>query len=73
MNVVKIQVWIAISVYVLVAILKQELQLPRSLSDILHILSITLFERMPIPEVLTTFSMQDPMGGSCNQLPLFDL
>jgi hypothetical protein len=71
-NAVKIQVWIAIGVYVLVAILKQELQLPRSLSDILHILSITLFERMPIPEVLTTFSMQDPMGGSCNQLPLFD-
>jgi hypothetical protein len=72
-NAVKIQVWIAVSVYVLVAILKKELQLPRSLSDILQILSITLFERMPIPEVLTTFSMQDPMGGSCNQLPLFDL
>jgi len=71
-NAVKIQVWIAISVYVLVAILKKELQLPRSLSDILQILSITLFERMPIPEVLTTFSTQDPMGGSCNQLPLFD-
>jgi len=72
-NAVKTQIWIAISIYVLVAILKKEHQLPRSLSDILQILSITLFERMPIPQVLTAFPMQDPMGGPCNQLPLFDL
>jgi len=70
---VKTQIWIAISIYVLVAILKKEHQLPRSLRDILQILSITLFERMPIPQVLTAFPMQDPMGGPCNQLPLFDL
>jgi hypothetical protein len=72
-NAVKTQIWIAISVYVLVAILKKELHLDRSLSEILQLLSIPLFERMPIPWVLTAFPMQDPMGGSCNQLPLFDL
>ncbi len=72
-NAVKTQIWIAISVYVLVAILKKEFLLPRSLSEILQILSITLFERMPIPQVLTAFAVQDPMSGSGNQLPLFDL
>ncbi len=71
-NAVKTQIWIAISVYVLVAILKKEFLLPRSLSEILQILSITLFERMPIPQVLTAFAVQDPMSGSCNQLQLFD-
>jgi hypothetical protein len=47
MNAVKTQVWSAISVYVLVAILKKELQLPRSLYELLQILSLTLFERVP--------------------------
>src|SRR5207248_6210240 len=47
-NAVKTQVWIAISVYVLVAIVKKELRLERSLSDILQILSVTLFEKSSI-------------------------
>jgi hypothetical protein len=47
-NAVKIQVWIAISVYVLVAIVKKELGVERSLSEILQILSLTLFEKTPI-------------------------
>ncbi len=72
-NAVKTQVWIAISVYVLVAILKKEFQLPRSLSEILQILSLTLFERTPLSQVVTVFPVQDSMDDPCNQLPLFDL
>ncbi len=72
-NAVKTQVWIAISVYVLVALLKKEFQLPRSLSEILQILSLTLFERVPLSQVVTAFPVQDSMDDPCNQLPLFDL
>jgi len=72
-NAVKTQIWIAISVYVLVAILRKELRLSRSLSEILQILSVTLFERVPLSQVVTAFPVQDLMDDSCNQLPLFDL
>ena len=47
-NAVKTQVWVAVSVYVLVAILKKRLQLPQSLYTILQVLSVTLFEKMPV-------------------------
>jgi hypothetical protein len=73
MNAVKTQVWSAISVYVLVAILKKELQLPRSLYELLQILSLTLFERVPLSQVVTEFPEQDLLDDSCNQLSLFDL
>jgi Domain of unknown function (DUF4372)/Transposase DDE domain len=72
-NAVKTQVWIAISVYVLVAILKKELRLERSLYEILQILSVTLFERVPIHQALSLTTVPDPTIDSCNQLPLFDL
>jgi hypothetical protein len=72
-NAVKTQVWIAISVYVLVAIVKKELRLPRSLADILQILSLTLFERVPLSHVVTAFPEQDLLNDPCNQLSLFDL
>lgn len=72
-NAVKTQVWIAISVYVLVAIVKKELRLGRSLSEILQILSVTLFEKTLISQVLTTFESQIPDSPSHNQLTLFDL
>ena len=52
-NAVKTQVWIAISVYVLVAIVKKELELERSLYEILQILSVTLFEKTPIFQALS--------------------
>ena len=51
-NAVKTQIWIAITVYVLVAIVKKQLNLDRSLSEILQIVSVTLFEQIPIFEVL---------------------
>ena len=52
-NAVKTQVWVAISVYVLVAILKKELRLERSMGEIMQILSLTLFEKVPISRVLS--------------------
>jgi len=73
LNAVKTQVWIAISVYLLVAILKKELQLDRSLYEILQILSVTLFERVPIHQALSLMPVPDSMSELCNQLSLFDL
>jgi len=72
-NAVKTQVWIAISVYVLVAILRKELRLPRSLYEILQILSVTLFEKTPVFEVLTGPNYQNADSSCSNQLTLFDL
>jgi hypothetical protein len=72
-NAVKTQVWIAVSVYVLVAILRKDLKLERSLSEILQILSVTPFEKTPIFQALSTPSVPNPEGACCNQLQLFDL
>src|SRR4051812_17355668 len=72
-NAVKTQVWIAISVYVLVAIVRKELGLERSLSEILQILSLTLFEKTPVLQALSEQKPQDPVPTSSNQLNLFDL
>jgi hypothetical protein len=72
-NAVKTQVWIAISVYVLVAIVKKELGLERSLSEILQILSLSLFEKTPIFRALNEQKPQDPEPPFSNQLSLFDL
>ena len=72
-NAVKTQVWTAISVYVLVAILKKELRLEHSLYELLQILSVTLFERVPIHQVLARLATQNDVECSGNQLPLFDL
>lgn len=72
-NAVKTQIWIAISVYVLVAIVRKQLQLDRSLSEILQILSVTLFEKEELSRVVTTLDVRTEPHGSCNQLNLFDL
>ena len=72
-NAVKTQVWIAISVYVLVAIVKKELKLDRSLYEILQILSVALFEKTPIFEALSCSNYTNHNVASPNQLPLFDL
>jgi len=72
-NAVKTQVWIAISVYVLVAIVKKELKLPRSLYEILQILSLTLFEKMPILQALSQTSVLNSETQTPNQRTLFDL
>ena len=72
-NTVKTQIWIAISVYVLVAIIKKQLDLELSLGEILQILSITLFEQVPISEVLVNTVSQNEECQFHNQLFLFDL
>ena len=58
-NAVKIQVWIAISVYVLVAIVRKELGIDRSLNEILQILSVTIFEKTPIFQALSEQKTQE--------------
>lgn len=72
-NAVKTQIWIAISVYVLVAIIKKELKLERSLHEILQIISILLFEKTPLKQALTEnlYTLKEPQND--NQLSLFNL
>jgi IS4 transposase len=70
-NAVKTQVWVALCVYVLVAILKKELRLDRSLGDILQILSLALFEKTPILQVLSRSATAVPDCDARKQLSLF--
>ena len=72
-NAVKIQVWIAISGYVLVAIVRKELGIDRSLNEILQILSVTIFEKTPIFQALSEQKTQESDPGQRNQMMLFDL
>ena len=72
-NAVKTQVWIAISVYVLVAIVKKELKLERSLHEILQVLSLTLFEITPVFEALHDTPTPNSKHPFPNQGSLFDL
>ena len=71
-NAVKTQVWIAISTYVLVAIMKKRLKIDLSLYTILQILSISLFEKKPIYQVLTESSYKNKMTSGPIQLKLFE-
>ena len=72
-NAVKTQIWIAVSVYVLVAIIRKRLRLEASLYQILQILSVTLFEKTPILRALQATDSQLDLVDSGNQLILFDL
>jgi len=72
-NAVKTQIWIAVSVYVLVAIIKKELGLDQSLYTILQVLSITLFEQTPLLSAFSQTDYKTQIGDSDNQLALFDL
>jgi transposase len=71
-NAVKTQIWIAICVYVLVAILKKELKIERSLGEILQILSVTPFEKEPLSQLLSKFDMSNQLVDSSKQLMLFN-
>ena len=71
-NAVKTQIWIAISVYVLVAIVKKRLKLDLSLYTILQILSVTLFEKTPILQALSQHDYKIEGAPSHRQLDLFD-
>lgn len=70
-NAVKTQIWIAISVYVLVAIVKKRLDMEPSLYTLLQILSVTLFEKMPIHQALTLDETKSTDIETSNQLNLF--
>ena len=72
-NAVKTQVWIAISVYVLVAIVKRELHVDRSLTEILQVLSLTLFEKTPLFQAFTIENLTHLEHPDHNQLRLFDI
>lgn len=71
-NAVKTQIWIAISIYVMVAIIKKTLKIELTLYTILQILSVSLFEKVPIFQLLTSTQYQDVERCSHNQLNLFD-
>ena len=72
-NAVKTQIWIALSVYVLVAIVRKRLALDISLYQLLQILSVTLFEKMPISTAVFDIGSQFDQVDDGNQLQLFDL
>jgi hypothetical protein len=71
-NAVKTQIWIAVSVYVLVAIVKKRLNLSISLYEMLQILSLTMFERIPLDQLLMKTDTDTNDGTSINQLDLFE-
>ena len=72
-NAVKTQVWTAITVYVLVAIVKKRLAIALPLYTILQILSVTLFEKVSLPQLLTNFDPGNDTAAIPNQLSLFEL
>jgi len=72
-NAVKTQVWIAISVYVLIAIVRKELKIERSLAEILQILSLTLFEKTPLIQAFSRENDPNQKSDIPNQPSLFDL
>nr|CRH06315.1 Transposase [Candidatus Magnetococcus massalia] len=71
-NAVKTQIWIAISVYVLVAIIKKKLKLEASLYTILQILSVSIFEKTPFLQMVTNRDVVVSQYNQTNQLKLFD-
>jgi hypothetical protein len=71
-NAVKTQIWIGVSVYVLVAILHKELGLKISLSQVLQILSVNAFEQVPLVQLVTNVPSQDELPDSRNQLMLWN-
>jgi hypothetical protein len=72
-NAVKTQIWIAVSVYVLIAIIKKKLQLEASLYTLLQILSVTLFEKMPLQQAFPDIEYIPPKGEPRMQLNLFTI
>ena len=72
-NAVKTQIWIAVSVYVLVAIVRKRLNLDVSLYTLLQVLSLTLFEKMPLQQAFPDSKHRSESLGICNQLNLFTI
>ena len=70
-NAVKTQIWIAVSVYVLVAIVRKKLNIDASLYTLLQVLSLTLFEKMPLQQAFPDDDYTSDNGSTSNQLNLF--
>ncbi|MBI5415942.1 MAG: transposase [Candidatus Omnitrophica bacterium] len=71
-NAVKTQVWIAVSIYVLIAIIKKRLALKPSLYTILQILNVTMFEKTSLSQALTENDVPETIDENDNQLKLFN-
>jgi hypothetical protein len=71
-NAVKTQIWIAVCVYLLVAITKKRLKIEQSLYTILQILSVSVFEKMPLLQAFQSTDNSKEGGDFCNQLSLWD-
>lgn len=72
-NAVKTQIWIAVSTFVLVAIMKHRLKSPHSLNEILQILSVSVFDKTPVDQLFMKIKTKNQQPPSSNQLNLFDL
>lgn len=72
-NAVRTQIWVAITIYALVAIIRKRMDLKPPLYNILQILSVTAFEKVPLNQLLTETDDHDSMAADCNQLVLFNL
>lgn len=72
-NAVRTQVWIAISTYVLVVIVKKKLKLPQKLYEILQLVSLSAFDRTPLKSLFLNENVQDVKEQNCNQLILLEL
>ena len=70
-NAVKTQVWIAVCVYVLVAIVRKQLGLEINLSQLLQVLSVNVFEQIPLPELVAKTKSQNDLNDTHNQLMLW--
>ena len=71
-NAVKVQIWTAISVYLLVAIMKKRMKIDHSLYTILQILSVSVFEKMPVLQAFESTDYSNANNDICNQLSLWD-
>ena len=71
-NAVKTQIWVAIAVYVLVAIIKKQLKIKYSLYTILQVLSVTVFEKESLLQLLTKYNYESEISDPDNQLNLFN-
>jgi hypothetical protein len=70
-NAVKSQIWVAVCSYVLVAILKENLKTPQTMNEILQILSVSIFDKTPVNQLVTTIDSQNQIDDSHNSLTLF--
>ncbi|MCJ7529992.1 MAG: IS4 family transposase, partial [Anaerolineales bacterium] len=72
-NAVRTQIWVAIAIYALVAIIRKRMDLKPPLYNIVRILSVTAFEKVPLNQLLTETDDHDSMVVDCNHLVLFNL